>query len=177
MPTNVVCRLVEGCVALEKSEHHDLADGVGHWRTTWARKCFPICIPTQGRHIKLGKTRYNLDSGGVLFLITTEAHNYNVILHVWVCLLITRHSPFHTGRGLSYSMCLAKITQGTAQRRTAADADGGDYGPKYDYTAAAATTQNGASASAPGPDTTTLTATTAHSIQELTQTADQRLAS
>lgn len=73
-------------------------------------------------------------------------------------------------------MCLAKITQGTAQRRTAAD--GGDYGPKYDYTAAAAaTTQNGASASAPGPDTTTLTATTAHSIQELTQTADQRLVS
>ena len=56
-------------------------------------------------------------------------------------------------------------------------ADGGDYGPKYDYTAAAATTQNGASASAPGPDTTTLTATTAHSIQELTQTADQRLVS
>ena len=97
-------------------------------------------------------------------------------MSVWVCLLITRHSPFHTGRGLSYSMCLAKITQGTAQRRTAAD--GGDYGPKYDYTAAAAaTTQNGASASAPGPDTTTLTATTAHSIQELTQTADQRLVS
>ena len=66
-------------------------------------------------------------------------------------------------------MCLAKITQGTAQRRTAAD--GGNYGPKYDYTAAAVTTQNGASASAPGPDTTTLTATTAYSIQEWTQTA------
>ena len=76
-------------------------------------------------------------------------------------------------------MCLAKITQGTAQRRTAAD--GGDYGPKYDYTAAAAaTTQNGASERVcPGAryHYTDCHHSTAHSIQELTQTADQRLVS